>query len=46
MQTNSLGPLITLGSWVVGRSVPDNLYADFAWAWLGASLDTSEPDQS
>ncbi|KAG2188194.1 hypothetical protein INT44_000946 [Umbelopsis vinacea] len=36
MQTNCLGPLITLGSWIVGNSVPENLYADYSWRWLNA----------
>lgn len=41
-QTNSLGPLITLGSWIVGRSVPDDLYANFAWLWLKATPNVSD----
>ncbi|KAG2184511.1 hypothetical protein INT43_000420 [Umbelopsis isabellina] len=39
MQTNVFGPLITLPSWIVGGSVPDNLYADFPWAWIGLPCD-------
>jgi hypothetical protein len=39
MQTNCLGPLITLGSWIVGNSVPDNLYADYSWLWLNAKRE-------
>ncbi|KAH8547852.1 hypothetical protein BGW37DRAFT_514837 [Umbelopsis sp. PMI_123] len=36
MQTNSLGPLVTLRCWIVGNSVPDNLYADISWRLLNA----------
>lgn len=33
-QTHQLGPLITYGSWVGGRSVPHNVYASFTWGLL------------
>lgn len=33
-QTHQLGPLITYGSWVGGRSVPHNVYASFSWGLL------------
>ncbi|KAI8639688.1 hypothetical protein BD408DRAFT_371256 [Parasitella parasitica] len=35
-QTHQLGPLITYGSWVGGRSVPHNVYASFTWGLLHA----------
>lgn len=35
LQTNALGKLVALGSWVSGRSIPYNIYADAGWTWMG-----------
>lgn len=39
MQTNIFGPLVTFGSWVCGRSIPENVYATSSWGWLKTPLD-------
>ncbi|KAI9343375.1 hypothetical protein BD770DRAFT_437310 [Pilaira anomala] len=39
MQTHVLGPLVTFGSWVSGRSIPENVYASSSWGWLKTPLD-------
>lgn len=38
MQTHVLGPLITVGSWIAGRSIPYNVYATMTKTWLKATL--------
>ncbi|KAI8384810.1 uncharacterized protein BYT42DRAFT_563718 [Radiomyces spectabilis] len=44
MQTNMLGPLVTAGSWIAGRNIPDNIYAARAWAWVRTPLDEEHAD--
>ncbi|GAA5801137.1 hypothetical protein EDC94DRAFT_210609 [Helicostylum pulchrum] len=39
MQTHVLGPLATFGSWISGRSIPENVYASSSWGWLKTPLD-------
>lgn len=31
-----LGPLVTLGSWIAGRSIPHDVYASASWGWMKA----------
>ncbi|KAI9029574.1 hypothetical protein CLU79DRAFT_734692 [Phycomyces nitens] len=45
MQTNVFGPLITVGSWIAGRSIPTNVYASAAWGWVNTPLDDEHADQ-
>jgi hypothetical protein len=39
MQTHVLGPLVTFGSWVSARSIPENVYATSSWSWLNVPFD-------
>ncbi|KAI8066192.1 uncharacterized protein B0P05DRAFT_589783 [Gilbertella persicaria] len=39
MQTHVLGPLVAVGSWIAGRSIPENVYASATWGWLNAPLE-------
>ncbi|CAO3621670.1 unnamed protein product [Mucor hiemalis] len=36
VQTHMLGPLVTLGSWIAGRSIPHDVYASASWGWMKA----------
>ncbi|KAI7866706.1 hypothetical protein BDF14DRAFT_1882258 [Spinellus fusiger] len=44
MQTNAFGPLITVGSWIAGRSIPHNVYASSSWSWANIPLDDHSAD--
>ncbi|KAI7888321.1 uncharacterized protein EV154DRAFT_310978 [Mucor mucedo] len=39
MQTHMLGPLVTVGSWIAARSIPENVYATSSWGWLNVPFD-------
>ncbi|KAI8384207.1 hypothetical protein BD560DRAFT_385313 [Blakeslea trispora] len=39
MQTHMLGPVVAVGSWIAGRSIPYNVYATSMWQILNASRD-------
>ncbi|KAI9486920.1 MAG: hypothetical protein EXX96DRAFT_551134 [Benjaminiella poitrasii] len=44
VQTHMLGPLVALGPWIAGRSIPENVYATFMWDTLHADFEKHFPD--
>lgn len=44
MQTNALGPLVAVGSWLAARNIPKTLYADIAWSWMDIPCDEEHVD--
>ena len=44
MQTNVWGPLVAVGTWLAGRRIPKNLYADIAWSWMDIPCDDEHFD--
>ncbi|KAI9322635.1 hypothetical protein BX666DRAFT_1897105 [Dichotomocladium elegans] len=44
MQTIVDDSLITVGSWIAGRSIPHNVYANAGWAWVDIPMDDAHLD--
>ncbi|KAI8137027.1 hypothetical protein BJV82DRAFT_636939 [Fennellomyces sp. T-0311] len=44
MQTNAFGPVIAVGSWIAGRSIPHNVYANIGWDIMRTPLKEENVD--